>query len=155
MGTTMTTVLVDSNIFIQLLYEGPRAEEAEELLVQHPLLATSLGIVDEVLHFIIRREARIKYGITKSYELRKLVRRTGIQFAKEQIEKFLSMINELYIRVLADIVSSPQQIVNVMENYNLPPRDAIIALTCKHYGINIILTFDKDFKKIPWLKVIP
>ncbi len=49
-------VFVDSNVFIQLLYEGTRASEAEELLDKYPLLMTSIGVVDEVLHFIIRRE---------------------------------------------------------------------------------------------------
>ena len=42
-----------------------------------------------------------------------------------------------------------------MRNYNLLPGDALIAITARHYGIDTILTFDEDFKKIPWLKVIP
>ena len=41
-------VFVDSNVFIQLLYEGARASVAEELLDKYPLLATSIGVVDEV-----------------------------------------------------------------------------------------------------------
>ena len=39
--------------------------------------------------------------------------------------------------------------------YGLLPNDALIASTCKHYGVNIIATFDEDFKRIPWLRVIP
>ncbi len=42
-----------------------------------------------------------------------------------------------------------------MNKYRLTPSDAIIALTCRHYGIDIIITFDKDFRRIPRLKVIP
>ena len=42
-----------------------------------------------------------------------------------------------------------------MEDYNLAPRDAIIALTCKHHKISITATFDKDFQRVPWLKAIP
>ena len=38
--------------------------------------------------------------------------------------------------------------------YGLLPNDALIASTCKHYGVNIIATFDEDFKRIPWLRVI-
>nr|WP_280097286.1 PIN domain-containing protein [Pyrolobus fumarii] len=30
-----------------------------------------------------------------------------------------------------------------------------MALTCKRYGINIILTFDEDFKRVPRLKAVP
>ena len=39
-------VFVDSNVFIQLLYEGDRASEAEELLDKYSLLVTSIGVVD-------------------------------------------------------------------------------------------------------------
>ncbi len=146
---------VDSNVFIQLLYEGARVSDAEELLDKYPLLTTSIGVIDEVLHFIIRREAMKKYGIRRAYDLRRLVRSKGISFAKESLGKFVSLLGELYVKVVADIEAQPSQIVNTMDNYRLAPRDAIIALTCKHYDINAILTFDEDFKRIPWLKVVP
>jgi predicted nucleic acid-binding protein len=146
---------VDSNVFIQLLYEGARASEAEELLDKYPLLMTSIGVVDEVLHFIIRREAMNKYGIRRAYDLRRLVRSKGIAFAKESLSKFISLLEELYVKVVADAETQPSQIINTMSNYRLAPRDAIIALTCKHHSIDVILTFDEDFKRVPWLKVIP
>ena len=148
-------VFVDSNVFIQLLYEGARASEAEELLGKYHLLITSIGVIDEVLHFIIRKEAMKKYGIRTAYELRRLVRSKGVSFAKESLDKFVSLLGELYVRVIADIEAQPSQIVEAIDKYRLAPRDAIIALTCKHYGINTILTFDEDFKRIPWLEVIP
>ncbi len=147
-------VFVDSNVFIQLLYEGARASEAEELLDKYPLLVTSIGVVDEVLHFIIRREAVNKYGIKRAYDLRRLIRSKGISFAKGSLDKFTSLLGELYVRVVGD-EAEPKQIINTMDDYRLAPRDAIIALTCKHYGISTILTFDEDFKRIPWLKVVP
>jgi len=147
-------VFVDSNVFIQLLYEGARVSEAEELLDKYPLLVTSIGVVDEVLHFIIRREA-MKYGVRRAYDLRKLVRSKGIGFAKEALNKFISLLEELYVRVIADAEAQPSQIVAIMDNYRLSPRDAIIALTCRHYGIDTILTFDEDFKRVPWLKAVP
>jgi predicted nucleic acid-binding protein len=37
----------------------------------------------------------------------------------------------------------------------LLPGDAVIALTCKHYGMSIILTLDGDYKRVPWLKAVP
>jgi len=146
---------VDSNVFIQLLYEGPHVTEAEELLDKYSLLATSIGVIDEVLHFIIRREAMNKYGVRGAYDLRRLVRSKGIAFAKESLDKLVSLLEELYVRVVADVEVQPSQIVNTMNDYRLAPRDAIIALTCKYYGINTILTFDEDFKRVPWLKVVP
>ena len=58
------------------------------------------------------------------------------------------------MKIVVDIEAQPSQIVNTMDNYRLAPRDAIIALTCKHYSISTIISFDEDFKKVPWLKVV-
>nr|WP_275425194.1 PIN domain-containing protein [Thermococcus chitonophagus] len=43
----------------------------------------------------------------------------------------------------------------VMKKYKLLPNDALIAITCGHYGIKNIATFDEDFKRVKFLKVIP
>ncbi|WP_148679244.1 PIN domain-containing protein [Aeropyrum pernix] len=48
-----------------------------------------------------------------------------------------------------------QEFTKTLLNYKLLPNDAQIALTCKHYEIDTILTFNEDFKIVPWLKVIP
>ncbi|MHC1583810.1 MAG: PIN domain-containing protein [Methanosarcinales archaeon] len=38
--------------------------------------------------------------------------------------------------------------------YKLLPNDALIAATCKHYGIKRIATLDSDFKRVEFLKII-
>ncbi|AMM53526.1 PIN domain-containing protein [Thermococci archaeon] len=43
----------------------------------------------------------------------------------------------------------------VMKKYKLLPNDALIAITCRHYGIKTIATFDEDFKRVKFLKVVP
>ncbi len=40
-----------------------------------------------------------------------------------------------------------------MQKYNLLPNDALIAATCRHYGIKIA-TFDDDFKRVDFLEVV-
>jgi len=91
----------------------------------------------------------------ESLRLRKLVRSKGIGFARESLNKFATLLEELYVKAVADAEVRPSEIITVMNDYKLPPRDAILALTCRHYDINTILTFDEDFKRVPWLKVIP
>ncbi len=149
------TLFIDSNIFIHLLYEGSKATQAEEVLERYTLLTTSMAVVDEVLHFIIRREALKHYSVRKAYDLRKLIHKRGIAFALDQINKYLSLLEELYIKILPDPEIPLRQLVDVMSTYKLTPKDAIIALTCRQYGISRIATFDEDFKRIPWLKVVP
>jgi hypothetical protein len=34
------------------------------------------------------------------------------------------------------------------------PNDALIAATCKHYGIRKIATFDEDFKRVDFLEIV-
>ncbi|MCE4625230.1 MAG: PIN domain-containing protein [Desulfurococcales archaeon] len=96
-----------------------------------------------------------KYGIRRAYDLRRLIRSKGIAFAKGSPDMFVSLLRELYVKVVGDAEVQPSKIVSTMSNYRLAPKDSIIALTCKHYGINTILTFDEDFKRIPWLEVVP
>jgi len=64
------------------------------------------------------------------------------------------LLSEYNIIVLQDR-AEVSEIHETMIKYSLLPGDAIIALTCRHYGIDTILTFDEDFKRIPWLKVVP
>ncbi len=64
------------------------------------------------------------------------------------------MLQEFEITILRDY-AEPRELLETMKKYKLTPSDAIIALTCKHYGIDTVITFDEDFKCIPWLKVIP
>ncbi|WP_267195217.1 hypothetical protein [Hyperthermus butylicus] len=28
-------------------------------------------------------------------------------------------------------------------------------MTCRHYGIDTIPTFNNDFRRVPWLRVVP
>ncbi|MCS7131078.1 MAG: PIN domain-containing protein [Archaeoglobaceae archaeon] len=42
----------------------------------------------------------------------------------------------------------------IISKYGLLPNDALIAATCKHYGIKKIATFDEDFKRVDFLEVL-
>jgi predicted nucleic acid-binding protein len=41
-----------------------------------------------------------------------------------------------------------------VKKYGLLPNDALITATCKHYGIDKVVTFDPDFKRVDFLEVI-
>ena len=146
--------VVDTNVFIHYLLDGDRADEAERLLASHLDLAVTVGIIDEVEFVIIRRLAKERLGIRELSKLKEYIRKRGLGFAVDVLEKYTEMLYEFDIRVLNDY-AEPRELLNVMKTYQLTPSDAIIALTCKYYGIDSIITFDEDFKRIPWLKVIP
>jgi len=146
--------IVDTIIFIQYLLNGDRAAEAEKLLASHPDLAVTIGIIDEVEFVIIRRLAKSKLGIRSLKKLKEHIRSRGLDFAHNALEKYTNMLQELEITILRDY-AEPRELLETMKKYRLTPSDAIVALTCKHYGIDTILTLDEDFKRIPWLKVLP
>jgi len=146
--------IVDTNVFVHYLLEGDRVSEAEKLLISYPDLAVTIGIIDEVEFVIIRRLAKRKLGIRSLKKLKEYIRSEGLDFAQDALERYTNMLQEFEITVLRDY-AEPRELLETIEKYRLTPSDAIIALTCKHYGISTILTFDEDFKRIPWLKVIP
>ncbi len=78
----------------------------------------------------------------------------GCDFFEENIDELYEFLKEANVAVVED-KASPHELIDVAKNFHLLPADALIALTCKHYGIDTILTFDENFKRVPWLKVIP
>jgi len=63
------------------------------------------------------------------------------------------LIRRLKIRLVPTIYTE-RELYETIIGYRLLPSDALIVLTCKHNGIEAILTLDEDFKRISWLKVI-
>jgi predicted nucleic acid-binding protein len=55
------------------------------------------------------------------------------------------LLEDLEVEALVEDVEY-REAMNVATSLKLLPSAAIIALTCKHYGIDTILTFDEDFK---------
>ena len=47
-----------------------------------------------------------------------------------------------------------QVALGIMRQYGSLPSNAIIAAACKHYDIDTIITFDEDFKQVPWLTAL-
>ncbi|MCE4606763.1 MAG: PIN domain-containing protein [Desulfurococcales archaeon] len=146
--------VVDTNIFIQYLFDGDRADEAERLLASHPDIAVTVGIIDEVEFVIIRRLAKERLGIRKLTRLKEHIKKKGLDFAIDMLERYTRMVHEFNIAVLRDY-AEPKELIETMRKYRLTPSDAIIALTCKHNDIATIITLDEDFKRVPWLKVAP
>jgi predicted nucleic acid-binding protein len=145
---------VDANMFYYYMFKSKYTEKAAMLLKQYPDLTTSVGVLDEVLFVIMRRLAEKRLGIRRIVRLRSYIKSNGVSFALDELERFVKLVEALDIVVLQDY-ANPRELLEVVAKYNLPPSDAVIALTCKHYGIDTILTFDDDFKRVPWLKVIP
>lgn len=87
-----------------------------------------------------------------AYTARKWIKKHG--YPREVIDAIRELIKRLNIRLIPSIYTE-EELYKALTEFKLLPSDAIIALTCKHHGIRTILTFDEDFKRVSWLKVVP
>ncbi len=77
----------------------------------------------------------------------------GTSSLEKDLKELITLLKDAKVAVIED-KAAPQELIDAARKYHLLPADALVALTCKHYSIGKILTFDEDFKRIPWLKII-
>ena len=145
---------VDSNVLAYYIFKTEYTEGAARLLMEHEDLATSIRVIDEVMFLSIRRLALERLRLRRLDKVKAYVSKHGLDFARDKLTMLGDVIDELGIAILRDYASF-EELLDTMVRYNMTPSDAIIALTCKYHGIGTILTFDEDFKRVPWLKVVP
>ncbi len=76
----------------------------------------------------------------------------GYEIAWSFLDELYSGDRLVFISITMQVVSDAAEIAT---KYRLLPNDGLIAATCRHYDINSIVTFDEDFKRVSWLKIIP
>ncbi len=140
----MNGVFIDSNIIIFHLAGDENVKRIMKLCEEGEI---SGYINDVVLSEVIYSFLRVKTGLKAS----KIKRNPHI----------LEKIDLSYIRDLFEIFSFLEinreistMIFDIIKEYKLLPNDALIAATCKYYGIKKIATFDEDFKRVDFLEVI-
>ncbi len=85
--------------------------------------------------------------------LKKWVRSRG--YPDDVLKAVKELLETLNPTLLPEILESWSELIEVAVKYRLPSNDALIALTCRKHGIDTLATLDEDFKRVPWLKVIP
>ena len=115
-------------------------------------LYTSITAAGEFF-YIITRESLRNRGINNKFKLKEYISKRGYVEIEGYLQKFLDLHGELMCEVL-EVNTDAMALLETMIRYKLLPNDALIAATCKHYGINKIATFDLDFERFDFLKVI-
>ncbi|MCK4310967.1 MAG: PIN domain-containing protein [Methanomicrobia archaeon] len=139
----MNGVFIDSNIILNHLRNDKKSTNILKKIQNREIKGYINQIVlSEVLY------TYMKY-VTKeeSYVLKKNPEKIKNIEIRDVIDlfnvfKFLNF-NENILSLVGKVISA----------YGLLPNDALIAATCKHYGIKNIATFDKDFKRVEFLNV--
>lgn len=146
-------IMVDTNVFYNFLFETELTEKATKIFELEGPLFTSFTVINETLYVISRKIAERKFNIRSYRRFREFVSSNGYEHFLEELTKFFSLLDDLDITILRDY-QNVSEIWELMKNYNLLPNDALIAATCKHYGIRKIATFDEDFKRVDFLEVV-
>ncbi len=88
----------------------------------------------------------------KAYELKR--RPQIVKETLKMLDKQIAFLQGYFIELEIN-EEIKQTALDIMRQYGLLLNDVIIAATCKHYNIDTIITFDEDFKRVPWLTVLP
>ena len=150
----MKTAYIDTSIILSILLETEKSDLAEQVIEKYSdwgFIISGIA-VNEAIYVATYEYYKQKGMIKGKHGLRKLIKQQG--YPREVIMLIDSILKDLGIEVVNDYFNYQEYIKTITE-YRLLPNDAQIALTCKHYNIDTILTFDEGFKRVPWLKVIP
>ncbi len=69
-------------------------------------------------------------------------------------EIFREFVTKAEMEILQTNEEVLSKAIEIGIEYHLLPNDALIAATCKHYGIRKIATFDEDFRRVDFLEVV-
>jgi len=110
-----------------------------------------INVFEETVFILIREELKSK-GFSGFYEQKRFVEKHDYKELGIH-RKFMVFINKAGILVLENRVDL-DVFLDILERYRLLPNDALIAATCRHYGIKKIATFDEDFRRVDFLEVL-
>ncbi|MCE4605168.1 MAG: PIN domain-containing protein [Desulfurococcales archaeon] len=148
-------LFLDTNAIIYYLHDvKPYSQVVEDIVSSEDELYTSIRVIDEAIFTIVRTKAWLELGIRRIEKLREYVKTHGYGIFEEELNELTTLLEDAKVTVLED-KATPKELIDVARKYRLLPADALIAQTCRHYGIERILTFDEDFKRVPWLTVLP
>ncbi len=141
-------VLFDSNILIKYLAGDEKAKTLVERVINGEWSGYITGtIVSETIYVYLRLALDVS-----RYKLKELITKQDERvktLLEEDVRPLLSLFN------LITAEAGVEDLLNLIESYGLLPNDALIVVAALKHGISTIATFDNDYRRVPWLRVIP
>ncbi len=135
----MRSFLVDSNVFVEAL-KGDN--EAKEILRKLYHSNFRVFINDVVFSEVMYHFIRIKVG--SYWSAKKNPDRVSV--AVEEFEKVV-----LPMLAIPDLLEVNYEVstiaIRLSKTYGMLPNDALILATAEYYGVDTIVSFDRDFSK--------
>ncbi len=127
-------VYLDTNFIVSLVVKTEFSKKAEiisKTLLKDAELFVGMNTIEETTYVLMR------------------ILKIGIDDAAKLLKNFLE---EMEVAILEFLPFDTY--IEICEKYDLLPNDALIAATCKYYGISKIATFDEDFAKVDFLEMV-
>ncbi|MBC7114866.1 MAG: PIN domain-containing protein [Archaeoglobi archaeon] len=145
-------VFLDTSFIIPLILRTEKTLEARKFFESSEYrLFSCAAVFQETFYVGLRLLAEERFGIKNSFSLRKWIRNNGYNGFEDFLEYLTIVFRE--INLLEDLTDE-EEILSIARKYSLLPNDALIAATCRYYGIRRIATFDEDFKRVDFLDVL-
>ncbi len=148
-------VFLDSSV-IMGYFTG--REDARRIVESGLEFAINDIVYSEVTFGLLRAKYHGARGAYSFYDMKRRLAEGDEVLASSYaiVEDFLRVLEgEARLRFLPVTRRVVETAGDVARALGLLPNDALIAATCRHYGISTIATFDEDFRRVPWLRVVP
>ena len=148
----MRKLFIDANILIRVIV-GKEYSLLKNLIGTEPY--TSTTVLEEATYKIIALSImEIEGESLNAYKIKKLFKK-GI--AEDLIKKRLSALNKLIekFNIVSPTYEDFEKSKEIITEYKLLPNDALIVAIIQRKNIDTLLTLDEDFKRIPWIQIIP
>jgi len=148
-------VFLDSSVILRYFIGDT---SAKDIIEGTSRFAINSIVFSEVSFNLLKLLYSEKYKQYRFYDMKSRLSRLdhdvlrGYRILQSFLEELYSEDRLVFLPITMEIVKEAGEIAI---QYGLLPNDALIAATCKHYGISTIASFDEDFKRIPWLEAIP
>lgn len=153
------TFIIDSSVFLHLLLEGERADEAEVLLTSLEEGAVRAYVTTHVLEevsFKLLLAKGSELGETSFWGFKRRFIRDG-EFRKSclgVLEIFRDYISSLRGLTIEEVTLGDWERSVEISKHGLLTSDALLAAVALRLGVPIY-TFDHDFRRVPGLEVKP
>ncbi|MCE4598718.1 MAG: PIN domain-containing protein [Desulfurococcales archaeon] len=148
-------IFLDSSVILRYFLGD---STAKDIIEGSSRFAINVIVFSEVSFNLLKLLYIEKYRGYRFYDMKSSLSMLNYDILKGY-KIFNSFLDELsnedrlvFLPITMEVVKEASEIAI---KYGLLPNDSLIVATCRHYGIDTIATFDEDFKRIPWLKVIP
>lgn len=154
------TVFIDANIFLTIIFEAPEAANPSVRFMEHihngdMYGATSVIVLNEIIHRLLIAEAVQKAPMSADSAISFL--KSHPQYIRDAstvwgLVEDIRNIQNLKIYGISENTLAFS--IDIMHQSGLLSNDALHIACMKENSINTIATYDRDFEKIPQIKVL-